>query len=535
MDRLSALLPQTRTLASAATGVLAAVGGIAAAHLVAGLTNPAASPVLAVGSVVIDATPTPVKEYAVAQFGTADKPILLASVTLVTLIAAAIAGVLSRRRLGLGVGFIVLLTGLATAAAMTRPVASPADAIPGVVSAVVGLAILLALQRLATRGNSAPEGATGPTSPATTAGEPGAGLPATAYPTSHDGRRQFLIGAAAVTVGAAGAAAFGQKLSSADSVPQVRLPAPADAAGAFPKGVEREVRGITPLRTSNAAFYRVDTNLTVPRVNADRWRLEIDGMVDKPMTITYRELMAMPMIERDITLTCVSNEVGGGYVGGARWQGVRLADLLDRVGVRPGSDQLLSTAVDGFQIGTPMEVVRDGRDAMIAVGMNGQPLPAIHGFPARLVTPGLYGFVSATKWLARLTATTYAKDVAYWTERDWATDAPIKMSSRVDTPRPLSTIKAGTTAIGGVAWAQRIGIAEVQVSVDDGPWQKTTLGPDVGLDYWRQWYLPWKATPGRHAIKVRATDRKGALQVSARAKPFPNGSSGIQEVVVFVE
>ena len=506
--------------------MLAAIGGIAAAHLVAGLTNPAASPVLAVGSVVIDATPTPVKEYAVAQFGTADKPILLAGVTLVTVIAAAIAGILSRRRVGLGVGFIVLLTGLATVAALTRPVAVPSDAIPGVVSAVVGLAILLGLQRLLSRSER---------SAGQSARAEGSVLPATAYPTSHDGRRQFLIGAAAVTVGAAGAAAFGQKLSSADSVPQVRLSVPTDAAGAFPQGIEREVRGITPLRTSNAAFYRVDTNLTVPRVNADRWKLQIGGMVDKPLTITYRDLMAMPMIERDITLTCVSNEVGGGYVGGARWQGVRLADLLDRVGVHPGSDQLLSTAVDGFQIGTPMEVVRDGRDAMIAVGMNGQPLPAIHGFPVRMVTPGLYGFVSATKWLARLTATTYAKDVAYWTERDWATDAPIKMSSRVDTPRPLSTIKAGMTAIGGVAWAQHIGIGVVEVSVDDGPWQKTKLGPDVGLDYWRQWYLPWRATPGRHAIKVRATDRKGVLQVSQRAKPFPNGSSGIQEVVVLVE
>jgi DMSO/TMAO reductase YedYZ molybdopterin-dependent catalytic subunit len=529
MGRLTAHLPKTRSLAYAATGVLAAIGGIASAHLVAGLTNPAASPVLAVGAVVIDATPTPVKEYAVAQFGTADKPILLATVTLVTLIAAAVAGALSRQRVWLGVSFIVLLTGLATAAALTRPVAALSDGIPGVVSMVVGLSILLGLRRALA--SSEPTHAGSPR----TDSEDGHELPATAYPTSHDGRRQFLMGAAAVTLGAAGAAAFGQKLSSADSVPQATLPAPADAAGVFPKGVESQVRGITPLRTSNGSFYRVDTNLTVPRVNTDRWQLEIDGMAERPMTISYRQLMAMPMIERDITLTCVSNEVGGGYVGAARWQGVRLADLLDRVGVRPGADQLLSTAVDGFQIGTPMEVVRDGRDAMIAVGMNGQPLPANHGFPARIVTPGLYGFVSATKWLTKLTATTYAKDVSYWTKRDWATDAPIKMSSRVDTPRPLSTIKAGMTAIGGVAWAQHNGIAVVEVSIDGGPWQKSRLGPDVGLDYWRQWYLPWNATSGRHAFRVRATDRKGALQVSQRAKPFPNGSSGIQEVVVFVE
>ena len=529
MGRLSARLPRTRTIAYSATGVLAAVGGIAAAHLVAGLTNPAASPVLAVGSVVIDATPTPVKEFAVAQFGTADKPILLATVTLVTLILAAIAGALSRRRVWLGVGFIVLLTGLATAAAVTRPVAAPSDGIPGLVSMVVGLSILLGLRRALAPGEPTHAG-----SPRTDS-QGGYELPATAYPTSHDGRRQFLMGAAAVTVGAVGAAAFGQKLSTADSVPLVRLPAPADAAGVFPRGIEGQLRGITPLRTSNSSFYRVDTNLTVPRVNADHWQLEIDGMLERPMTISYPQLMAMPMIERDITLTCVSNEVGGQYVGAARWQGVRLVDLLDRVGVRSGADQLLSTAVDGFQIGTPMEVVRDGRDAMIAVGMNGQPLPATHGFPARMIVPGLYGFVSATKWLTKLTATTYAKDVSYWTKRSWATFAPIKMSSRVDTPRPLSTIKAGMTAIGGVAWAQRIGIAVVEVSIDNGPWQKSRLGPDVGLDYWRQWYLPWNATSGRHSFKVRATDRKGALQVSARAKPFPNGSSGIQEVVVFVQ
>ena len=529
MGRLATHLPGTQTLLYAATGVLAAIGGIASAHLVAGLTNPAASPVLAVGSVVIDATPTPIKEYAVAQFGTADKPVLLASVTLVTLLAAAVAGALSRRRVGLGVGFIVLLTGLATAAAVTRPVAVPSDAFPGVVAAIVGLAILLGLSHALTgNGASTPDEPTAP-------GDPDHELPATAYPTSHDGRRQFLIGAAAVTVGAAGAAAFGQKFTSADFVPQSGLPAAADPATAFPTGVETQVRGVTPLRTNNTSFYRVDTNLTVPRVNADRWELRIDGMVERPMTITYQQLMAMPMIERDITLTCVSNEVGGGYVGAARWQGVRLADLLNQVGVRPGADQLLSTAVDGFTIGTPMEVVRDGRDAMIAVGMNGQPLPAIHGFPARIVTPGLYGFVSATKWLSKLSATTYAKDEAYWTKRDWATDAPIKMSSRIDTPRPLSMITAGMTAIGGVAWAQHIGIAAVEVSIDDGPWQKTKLGPAVSIDYWRQWYLPWNATSGRHAVKVRATDRKGAMQVTQRAKPFPNGSSGIQEVILIVE
>ena len=242
----------------------------------------------------------------------------------------------------------------------------------------------------------------------------------------------------------------------------------------------------------------------------------------------------MPLIERHITQTCVSNEVGGGYMGSATWLGVRLTDLLDRAGVGTSADQLLSTAVDGFTISTPLAAVRDGRDAMIAVGMNGQALPAVHGFPARLITPGLYGYVGATKWLTKLTLTTYAKDQAYWTQRKWAIDAPIKTSARVDTPAPLSTIKPGMTAIGGVAWAQHRGVGTVEIQIDGGAWQKVMLGPDAGVDYWRQWYLPWNAKTGSHTISVRATDLKGELQTDVRAKPFPNGSSGIQQIVVLV-
>lgn len=522
------------------SGLLAAVAGMAAAHLVAGLVSPAASPVLAVGSAVIDLTPTPVKEFAVARFGTADKPILLGSVTFVTLLVAGLAGVLSRRRPRAGAVVVVVLTGLATVAALLRPVAGPVDAVPGLVAAAVGVAVLLRLRRALggpSSGGSAPGRATG-------AGElaaqlphpayPRAGLPHTAYPTAHDGRRQFLVGAAGVSAGAAGAVVLGQRLAEPAGPSAARLPAAADAAGAFPAGLERRVAGVSPLRTSQRSFYRVDTALVVPRVDADRWRLELDGMVDRPFTIGYTELLAMPMVERDITMTCVSNEVGGGYVGAARWLGVRLTDLLDRAGVRSGSDQLLSTAVDGFTIGTPMDVVRDGRDALVAVAMNGEPLSAVHGYPARMITPGLYGFVGATKWLTRLTATTYAEDRAYWTERGWATAAPVKTASRIDTPRALSTVRAGKTAVGGVAWAQRRGIRSVEVRVDDGPWQAATLGPDVGVDYWRQWFLPWEATSGRHDIAVRATDGTGTLQDSARATPFPNGASGLQQIVVFV-
>jgi len=518
----------------ALSGILAAVAGIAAGHLVAGFLAPASSPVLAIGSTVIDLTPTPVKEWAIATFGTNDKLILQGSVLVVTLVLAAVAGLLARRRLPVAVGFIVLLTGLAGAAALLRPAARPLDALPAVAAMAVGVATLVWLTRLAgAAAGDAPSRAPGRDEATGPRGSVMTTVP-DAETRSRSGRRGFIGGALGVTAFAVLAAVGGQLRAGAQSVKKVVLPAAADTAKALPKGLETTVSGISPLRTPTDTFYRVDTNLVVPQVDVDTWTLEVDGMVEKPFTMTFAELAAMPLIERDITMTCVSNEVGGGYIGSARWLGVKLTDVLDRAGITGSPDQVLSTAVDGFTISTPLAVVRDGRDAMIAIGMNGAQLSDTHGFPARLITPGLYGFVGATKWLTKLTLTTYAADQSYWTKRQWATDAPIKTSARIDTPAPLSTIKAGTTAIAGVAWAQHRGVGTVEVKIDDGQWQKTKLGPDVGIDYWRQWYLPWDAKPGLHRIAVRATDLEGQAQITERATPFPSGSSGIQEVVVTV-
>ena len=506
----SATAPTAPRILYAVCGVLAALAGIAVGHLVAAVTNAAASPVLSVGSVVIDLTPTPVKELVIAKVGTADKPVLLATVSLATLALAALAGLLSRRRPAVGAGLLLLLVAAAGGAAMTRPTARLLDLLPALATAIVGVGSLLGLRRLL--------------EPAT-AGLRGSGA----------SRRTFLIGAAGITAGAAVAGALGQRLAErATDTTGLTLPAPANPTAPLPAGVESTMPGVSPFRTPTASFYRVDTNLTVPRVSLDSWSLEIDGDVRSPVTMTYDELLAMPMIERDITLTCVSNEVGGGYVGAARWLGVRLTDVLDRAGVGTQADQLLSTAVDGFTISTPLAVVRDGRDAMIAVGMNGEPLTDVHGFPARLVTPGLYGFVGATKWLTKLTLTTYAAQQAYWTRRQWATNAPIKTSARIDTPAPLSTVPPGRTVIGGVAWAQHRGVGTVEVQIDGGAWQRTQLGPDAGVDYWRQWFVPWDATTGQHTLAVRATDLAGAVQTDQRATPFPDGSSGIQQVVVIV-
>lgn len=512
-------------LTYAAFGVLSTVAGVALGHLVAALTNPAASPVLAVGAAVIDLTPTPMKEWAIAQFGTNDKAILIGSVLLGVLVLAAVAGLLALRRFAYGAALLLALVAVAAAAALTRPTAGPADLVPSLAAAVAGVGALWWLDRSHRAARPATDPAPGSTG-------------STASPESRGtSRRGVLVATAALTAAAAVMGGAGRWITAYRTRPaDVRLPAAADPASRLPVGLDDKVPGITPFRTPNNEFYRVDTRLTLPVVSLDGWSLTIDGDVDKEVTFTFDDLLAMDLIERDITLTCVSNDIGGRYVGSARWLGVPLSDLLDRAGIaNTRADQILSTDVDGMTIGTPFELATDGRDAMIAIGMNGEALPREHGFPARMVVPGLYGFISATKWITRITLTTYAEQDAYWTQRKWATDAPIKVSSRIDTPKPLSTIDGGRTVIGGVAWAQHQGgLEKVEVRIDGGGWQEARLGPSGGQDYWRQWYLPWTAEPGQHSLAVRAVTGENETQTAARATPFPNGSSGIQEVVVTV-
>ena len=510
------------TAAHAGAGVLAGVFGMAIAHLVAALLDPASSPVLAVGAAVIDATPTPVKEWAVSHFGTADKPILIGNVLLVTVIFVAGVGVLARRRLRTAVALMALLVVLAGAAVVRRPLFSVSDLVPTLVALILGPLTLVWLTRPLVGRAERP-------APATPAGETAEG--------AHAGssRRGVLIGSGVLALTSVVAVAGARWIvSTRTRLADIVLPRAASPLPDLPPGLEEKHAGISDLRTRVRDFYRVDTKLSVPIVDVDNWSLRIDGDVDHEIELSYDDLRKLEIVERDITLTCVSNEVGGKLVGAARWTGVPLKTLLDMAGVGSKADQILSTDVDGFTISTPLEAATDGRNSIIALGMNGAVLPREHGFPARLVVPGLYGFVGATKWLTRLTLTTYAAKSAYWTDRDWATDAPIKLSSRIDTPRPLSNLKAGRTAIGGVAWAQHHGVATVEVSIDKGPWQRATLGPDVGLDYWRQWYLGWDAEPGQHTLAVRCTDRDGTVQSTSRATPFPDGSSGIQNVVVTV-
>jgi len=494
-------------------GILAALAGTATGHVVAALLNPASSPVLAVGTAVINQTPTPVKVWAVRELGSADKPVLVGSVLVGTLVLAGIAGLLTPKRPVAGMGLLLLLVAAAGVAAVSQPAAGPLDAVPALVAAVVGPLVLVRLVgggvslRLRRRGDTS------------------------ARPT----RRGFLIGAGVVAAASVVVAGTGQwVVRTRNRISDVVLPKPAKPLPALATGLEREYDGISRFVTRNSDFYRVDTNLTVPVVDVDGWQLIVDGDVEEELTLSFEDLTRMDVVERDITLTCVSNEVGGNLVGAARWLGVPLQDLLDRAGVGSRADQILTTAVDGFTISTPLDVALDGRNTLVAFGMNGEPLPREHGFPVRMVTPGLYGYVGSMKWLERITLTTYDRRQAYWTKRKWATDGPIKLSSRVDTPRPLSTVDAGKRVIGGVAWAQPDGVAKVEVRLDGGGWQEARLGPNAGVEYWRQWYLPWDAESGSHQIAVRATNRKGEVQTAERATPFPGGSTGIQEVVVNV-
>lgn len=492
------------------TGLLSAVAGLAAGHLTAALTTPAASPVLAVGSAVIDRTPTALKQWAIESFGTADKAILLGSVLVGTLLLAAVGGIVARRSFGAGAAVVLVLVAAAGWAALARPAARPVDVLPALVTAVVALA---ALRWLTPQENADPE----------------------AGAVDSLSRRRLLLRAGVIVGASFVAAAAGQWLvARAQDVRNVLLPRAREPLPPLPRGLEARYRGVSAFQTDREDFYRVDINLTVPVVDHETWRLRIDGMVDQPFELTFDELLALPMIESDITMCCVSNEVGGPYVGAARWLGVRVSDLLERAGVRSGADQILSTAVDGFTISTPLSAAQDGRDMIVAVGMNGAPLPRDHGFPARLITPGLYGYVGGTKWLTDLTVTTYAKREAYWTERDWATDGPIKIASRIDTPVALRPVDAGRIVVAGVAWAPGRGIKAVEVRVDDGDWQPAQFGPDAGIDYWRQWFLLWDADPGRHTLTVRAQDLDGEYQTKTRATPFPDGSSGYQQIVVQV-
>ncbi|WP_227985434.1 molybdopterin-dependent oxidoreductase [Nocardia spumae] len=495
---------------AAVAGALAAATVLAVGHLVAVVVAPASSPFFALGAMMVDHTPHEWKDAAIRRFGSHDKDVLFASMAVVMIVGAACAGLLERRR-PLGSGLLLGLGGFTLWAALTRPSATPMFAIPtiaGILSGVVALRLLTIAA---------------PTSRSSTG--------------NAMSRRRFLGTAAAVAAVAAGSAAAARLLAhqlrdvAADRA-RFPLPRPRLTAPAVP--TQPRVRGLSAFITPNDAFYRVDTALQPPALTRADWRLRIHGMVGRMVEFDFDRLARHTPIERIMTMTCVSNEVGGNLAGTARWLGYPLSELLAEAGPEPGADMVLSRSVDGFTAGTPLSAILDGRDAMLAIGMNGEPLPIEHGYPARLIVPGLYGYVSATKWVVDLEVTRFDRARAYWTDRGWSDRAPIKTAARIDVPAAFASVPAGRVTVAGVAWAQRSGIATVEVQVDDQPWRLAETAPQYSLDTWRQWTWSWDATPGTHTLRVRATDGEGRTQTERRAAPFPDGATGWHSRVITV-
>ena len=506
--------------AAAVAGVLAAGVTLGVGQLVAALIDPNAAPFYAVGATIIDHTPQSMRELIIRQFGTNDKLVLFLSMGAVIVILAAVAGIIDRRHpFGsmLFVGFGVAVAG----AAVQRPTATVWFVLPTVVGVAAGVAALRTLIRATPR--RAPSD------------------PGTARSPSQVGasRRHFLVlslTAGAVAVAATTAGRYlGEKLRAVTADRnRFLVPTPAVRAAPVPTGTDLAIADLTSFVTGNDAFYRVDTALVVPAITTDAWQLRIHGMVEHEMRLSFDDLRRRTAVEKMITLTCVSNEIGGTLAGNATWTGYPLADLLAEAGVHPDSDMLLSRSTDGFTAGTPVAALTDGRDALLAVAMNGQPLPLEHGYPARLVVPGLYGYVSATKWVIDLELTRFDRAKAYWSTRGWAEQAPIKTASRIDVPAAFATLAPGPVIVAGVAWAQHRGIRSVEVRVDRGPWQPATLAAEYSIDTWRQWRWNWDATPGYHTLVVRATDATGTLQTEQVVTPIPDGASGWTSRVVII-
>ena len=518
-----------RVAFGAAAGLIAALVALGVAQLVAAVVRPVAAPVIAVGGEVIDASPVWLKDFAIRTFGTNDKPVLIGSILAMLVVLAAVSGILALRHRAFGLAGIAILALVGAGAALARPGSGPLSVLPSLVGAAVGAGALLLLLRPLQRRTEVPS-----------LGDASEADETESAPTMVDpNRRRFLVtglalGVAGVAAGAAGQLVAAGRSGVTAARSAIRLPRPVSPAADVPPGADLKIQGLTPFQTPNPKFYRVDTALVLPQVDPKTWRLRIYGMVDREVVLDYDELLARDLVERDITLACVSNEVGGRYVGNARWLGAPLADVLKEAGPSPEADMLLSRSADGMTISTPTAVVMDGRDALLAVGMNGEPLPVKHGFPVRMVVPGLYGYVSATKWLVDIEVTRFDQTEAYWTERGWAEKAPIRTMSRIDVPKPFARVEAGRVAVAGVAWAQQRGIERVEVRVDEGAWNEARLAPVPSIDTWRQWVWEWEAKAGNHTLEVRATDATGSTQTAKRAKPFPSGATGWHTAVVTV-
>mgnify|MGYP001159897365 FL=1 len=504
--------------AAALGGVAAASAGAGAAELAAALVAPSSSPFAVVGGALIDAAPAWAKDLAIDWFGPADKVALTVGIALVLAVVAAWAGWAELRRPPAGAVIAVALGAVAAITALLSDTGDPLPFLPGILAGAVAggtLHVLVGMLRPKPprRGtDTAPE------------------LP---------NRRAFFAWTAVAAVGGALAVAAGNAARAGSrAITTVRdalvLPSPATTAPPVPAGAELGIDGLAPAVTPNAEFYRIDTAIIVPSIDPADWELRIHGLVEEEVVLTWDELLALPLVETTVTLSCVSNEVGGSLIGNARWLGYPIRELLARAKPTGDADMVLSRSSDGFTAGTPLEALTDDRDAILAVAMNDEPLPPEHGFPVRMVVPGLYGYVSATKWVVDLEVTRFDEATAYWTDRGWSERGPIKLQSRIDVPRRGRQLSAGETVIAGMAWQPHTGVDGVEVQIGDGDWQPATLAAAFSDDTWVQWSLPWSAEPGEHTLRCRAISADGQTQTSESAPPAPDGATGWHEVPVSV-
>ena len=508
-----------RAVRPAIAGALAAGVALGVGELLGAVLSGAPSLILAVGALVIDLQPPGAKQFVVDLFGEADKLVLNLVIVGAALAAGGGLGIGARHRFWVGTLGFAVGGAVGLHASLQEPLVTPTLAVLTVAAAVgAGLFTLSRLLRAAADSSSIARIAQMP----------------------EWSRRRFLLlsaGAATVALAAGGIGRFLLEQGRMTS-PQrrVAIPEPVEPRLALRPAHGLDVPGITPIVVPNEDFYRIDTALLVPRIDAATWRLTVKGMVERQLEFSYDELLAMPLFEQFVTIACVSNEVGGDLVGNASWRGVRLRDVLEMAGVRQGATQIVGRAFDGWTAGFPTAWAMDrSRESMIAVEMNGEPLPLAHGFPARLIVPGLFGYVSATKWLTEIELTTLEAFDAYWVPLGWAKEAPILTQSRIDVPRSRASLAAGTIPVAGVAWAPDRGIRAVEVSIDDGSWRRATLSDPISDATWVQWRYDWNAEPGRHGLAVRATDGNGEVQTAERTPPPPDGARGHHRIEVTVD
>lgn len=572
----------------------AALVGVAAMGLAIGLAElvsalgvwlgwltPASSPINSLGTTFIHLTPEWLKEYAIRTFGTHDKDALRVGMYITLLVVAVLIGLIGRRSPRIAAGATLALIVVTIVAVFTVTGATALDVLPILIGGAAGIYLLVAVFRRTVDRDLVGRPATADASPAAGASPPadaaGAGMTAdgaftdgelydskpgtsgsshpmyqgsihqvaagpgsgsSAVRTGID-RRQFFrlagVGAAVAIVAGAVSRWIPSTAQVTASRAKAVVPAAGSKAAAIPAAADLKIKGLAPFITPNSDFYRIDTAFVPPNVTAEEWGLKIHGMVDKEISLNYNDLIARPQIERTITLTCVSNPVGGDYVGNATWIGTRIDELLKEAGPNNEADCVLCTSKDGFTLTAPLDALMDGRDAMLAVAMNGEVLPINHGFPVRMVVPGLYGYVSATKWVVDMKLSKFSDETAYWTSRGWSDHGPIKTSSRIDVPKGFGQYPAGKVTIAGMAWAQTRGIKTVEVQIDEGPWQAAELAGGSSSDTWRQWKFDWNATAGTHTVQCRAIDGTGAVQVSKFQDVLPDGSTGYDSRSITVD